>query len=324
MERSGGHKLRRASIVLVKAAVAVGLLAWLYARGWIDLRPLAAPGTAWLHLAAIAVTFGGFLVQVVRWRLLLRTFSVDLPLRHALVISMIALFGSLALPGFVGIEVIRAVYVARHAPGRKLAASLSVVLDRVIGLYSFLLLSVSSLVWLVVSGSPSQDFARKTLALVAIPFAALTTALVAPWVGPVRRAALRLAPGRVREPLAECMAAYVAAPLAFASALALSVVATLAVVASFLIASVVAGERASWMVVASVTPIVVAVGVLPLTPQGLGVVETSAAFLFSRFGVESGATIALVTRLWGLATCLPGAILYVVHRAEVARPPADA
>ncbi len=46
--------------------------------------------------------------------------------------------------------------------------------------------------------------------------------------------------------------------------------------------------------------------------------ETAASVLFAQFGVETGATIMLVVRLWLLALRLPGALFYVFRGR---RPP---
>lgn len=317
--------LKHPAVLLVaKLAVAVGLLAWLFARGWIDLHSLASREAAPLHAIALAVSFGGLFVQIVRWRLILRTFGVRISTRDAAVISMIGLFGSLAFPGFVGVEVIRAYYVSRRAGGRKLATSLSVLLDRLVGLYAYLALGVTSLVWTAASGGDTAAFARRLLPFVAAPFAAMTVAFVVPWVAPVRRAALRVAPARVRAPLSECADAYTSAPGSILVAVGLSLVAALAVASTFAIASRIAGSPAGPALVGSVTPVVVIAGVIPISPQGLGVVEASSAFLFAKFGIDDGATIALGVRVWSLALCLPGAVLYVLHRSDArASAPAE-
>jgi uncharacterized membrane protein YbhN (UPF0104 family) len=111
--------------------------------------------------------------------------------------------------------------------------------------------------------------------------------------------------------------AYAAEPRAFLAALGLAIAAMLTAVASYGFASWVTGTSADWITVTAVAPVVVVLGVLPISPQGLGVAEASAEILFSLFGVESGATIVLVNRLWAVALCLPGCVLYLTSRATL-------
>jgi uncharacterized membrane protein YbhN (UPF0104 family) len=304
----------RTILLIAKAAVAVGLLAWLFAGGHIDLRPLASTEHAWLHLAAMVVLFGGVVLQALRWSLLLGIQGVHLPLADALRITLVGYFGSLFMPGHVGAEVVRAYYISKHAPDRKLAASMTVLLDRVLGLYAFLLMSLVSLVCLAIAGGSSSPVATRLLPFVAAPFLALTVLFGAPWHPRVRALAVRITPNRFREAFRASLDAYAAEPRRFLLALALSVAGMLPAVVAYLFASWIAGDQASWLTVAAVAPVVVIIGVLPISPQGLGVAEASAALLFGQFGVASGATIVLVNRLWALGLCLPGAMLYVTSR----------
>lgn len=304
----------RTILLIVKTAVAIGLLAWLFAGGHIDLRPLASVEHAWLHVVAMVVLFGGVVLQAIRWSLLLGIQGVHLPLAEALRITLVGFFGSLFMPGHVGAEVVRAYYISKHAPDRKLAASLTVLLDRVLGLYAFVLMSLVSLVWLVVDGGPGRPAAVRLLPFVAAPFLALTALLAAPWRPRVRALAVQITPSRFRETLRTSLDAYAAEPRVVLAALALSVAAMLPAVVAYLLASWIAGDEANWLTIAAVAPVVVIIGVLPISPQGLGVAEASAALLFGQFGVASGATIVLVNRIWALGLCLPGAMLYVTSR----------
>ena len=74
------------------------------------------------------------------------------------------------------------------------------------------------------------------------------------------------------------------------------------------------GTPLGWKQVLMVCPLVFVATSLPISPNGIGVGETAASFLFAQFGVETGATIMLVVRLWILALRLPGALFYVLRR----------
>jgi uncharacterized membrane protein YbhN (UPF0104 family) len=56
-----------------------------------------------------------------------------------------------------------------------------------------------------------------------------------------------------------------------------------------------------------VTPLLTLASVVPVTPQGMGVTEAAAEFLFGSVGLTGGANAALLVRLaWISATLLSG------------------
>jgi uncharacterized membrane protein YbhN (UPF0104 family) len=71
------------------------------------------------------------------------------------------------------------------------------------------------------------------------------------------------------------------------------------------------GTPLGWKQVFLVCPLVFVATALPISPSGIGVGETAASLLFAKFGVETGAAIMLVVRLWFFVLRLPGALFYV-------------
>ena len=74
--------------------------------------------------------------------------------------------------------------------------------------------------------------------------------------------------------------------------------------------------QAYWKRAFLVCPLVFVATALPLSPSGIGVGETAASVLFAQFGVETGATLMLIVRLWFLVLQLPGGLLYVLRRGR--------
>jgi uncharacterized membrane protein YbhN (UPF0104 family) len=66
--------------------------------------------------------------------------GIVIPYRTALKLGMIGQFFSTVIPGTVGGDLVKAVYVARRFPSRKTVAVLSILLDRIAGLLSMLIL----------------------------------------------------------------------------------------------------------------------------------------------------------------------------------------
>src|SRR5438105_13802270 len=99
--------------------------------GWLAL--------GWICYGAVEV------LATVRWQMLLRVQGIVLSWLRALAIVMIGLFFNMFLPGLVGGDAMRLYFVFQCAPQRKTRATLSVVMDRLFGLFSILFLAGVSL-----------------------------------------------------------------------------------------------------------------------------------------------------------------------------------
>src|SRR6266849_6792315 len=114
--------------------VSVALLIWLAWRtDWNQV------GQAFLHvrlkywLAAMGLLLLAQVASAVRWRLLARPLGFHNPLRHFIRFYFVGMFFNLLLPTSVGGDVVRAWYLDGGS-GRRLAAFLSVFVDRFSGL----------------------------------------------------------------------------------------------------------------------------------------------------------------------------------------------
>lgn len=113
------------------------------AKVWVTVRS-ASP----LPIAlGIFLCFGTVAVSGWRWRLLFRTFQIEIPLRSLICIIQIGQFFAMFLPGPTGDDPTRMLYISRLAPGRVGEACSTVVLDRCIGLASVLALAVFCIPW---------------------------------------------------------------------------------------------------------------------------------------------------------------------------------
>ncbi len=130
----GGKRQKRHWWLFAKLAFALGLVAYLFKSGKIDLESLLAIRRPLDVVIAQALWFLAFLVTVTRWHLLLHALGVESRFRDALRLSGLGLFFSQMIPGATGGDLVRGVQVARESPGRRPNAVLSVFLDRVLGL----------------------------------------------------------------------------------------------------------------------------------------------------------------------------------------------
>lgn len=141
--------LKKIIITLVQAAVTLLLLWWIFhdpAKRAQMLQALAKADPLWLVPAFFC--FGLVLVcGAFRWQLLMRVQGISLSWFRVWQLVMIGMFYNLFLPGGTGGDLVKIFYAVREVPRSKSAVFLSVVVDRLTGMFALIL--VSSGVFLV-------------------------------------------------------------------------------------------------------------------------------------------------------------------------------
>lgn len=98
------------------------------------------------YLAAAFLSLGvGFLLASYRWYLLLQHIKVELPMLVVIRLALIGQFFNLFVPGGVGGDLIKMVYLKKESGERFTEAVLTVLLDRILGLTGLLLLALVAL-----------------------------------------------------------------------------------------------------------------------------------------------------------------------------------
>jgi len=124
-------------INLIKISIAGGLIVWLIQSGELDLKQLGRVIEQPL-LAVAMISYwllGPTLMSSYRWMLLLRGAGYQLNWFQALRLQLIGFFFNSAMPGAVGGDLIKVVYVIKDNQHMgKTPAMMSIFLDRVIGL----------------------------------------------------------------------------------------------------------------------------------------------------------------------------------------------
>lgn len=148
---------RQLVFFVAKICFALVVIAWLFhkvnvAQVWMNLRDARrVPILVGIVLCLFTVVIAGW-----RWHRLLRLFDILIPLKSLICITQVGQFFMMFLPGPVGDDLTRMLYISRLAPGRVGEACTSVLLDRCIGLASILFLAVLCIPWRwkILSSSP--------------------------------------------------------------------------------------------------------------------------------------------------------------------------
>lgn len=313
VDRDKRGRAKRRLLLAAKLLVALLLFGWLVASGRLDLTLLFRRSDPGSHVIGVLLVLVSVVLQYVRWWLLLRAQDVGLSLRDAFEISFIAQFLSAVMPGASASEVVRAYYVGRAVSGGALRGSVSVVVDRAIGLLVLLWFGVVGFVTIYGAGATGMTESRRTFEVVIMLALAGSIAMTFVGFAKTRALLLPLVPRRWRGGFDEAVSMLAADRRTLAASLALSVAATSCVMLAFVAAGRAAGSGADLITVCAVTPVVFVASVLPISPAGLGVAEATASITFGQFGVVEGATMMAFFRIWNLVAFVPGAYFYVVR-----------
>ncbi len=135
-------KIKARLTLLLKICVAVGLIVFLVKKGHLDPKELWALMTPLNVFMALAIAGVGTLMAAWRWTILLQARGFPVTLRSCFSLYLIGIFFNHALPGSVGGDVVRGYYLVAENPDRRLDSILSIIIDRVLGLYSFFMLTL--------------------------------------------------------------------------------------------------------------------------------------------------------------------------------------
>lgn len=314
----------------VKAGVAAALLSWLVRSGSLDFGALGKVlRSPTLMAYDVAVFVSATILSTLRWGALLRIVDVRPRFFRLLQLQLSALFFNVVIPGAVGGDVVKNLYVARDAaPEKRPTILLIVFVERVLGLSALLLLGSA-----VVASRARFLFAQPLFRPMAAAVLALGAAVVVGAAGFLlvmrlagnKLVALTQGSSKIAKLLGQLVGAmHLVAknPAALLRALLLSVGIHVVGIAFFTkLAQDLAGQDVGVAEIATVFPLGIISLVLPVAPSGLGVGHVAFDKLFQAIGLEGGATVFNVFLLGQIVPYLTGVIPYLMLKRE-APPPA--
>lgn len=316
-KRSGllGNLLKLALTVLI-----TGYVLW-QANVQDALDSLRTANWAWVALAAVSAVVS-MVINVKRWQVMLEHQQGGAPLRTLVRFYLIGMFFNNVLPSRFAGDVVRA-YGASISLTTRTRSAAAVVMDRLIGAISVLLLGVIAIV-----ANPSVvQFELRLVIIVGLAMGVVAVSLLllrTPFHGSARRLlgqferlpliGKRL--GKRVSAAAEAVRAYSHAPGLIVRALIISMIANGLSILNIYLYALAVGADVQLSEAAVVAPVVLAVGVLPISINGLGTVELTYVKLFGLMGVEPGVAlaVAILRRLVLLGLSLVGGVLYAVRR----------
>jgi uncharacterized protein (TIRG00374 family) len=311
---------------VLKMSFVGGLLWWMISTDKLHLSELSVFVTSPIFLVASFAfwLFFPVLLGSLRWFILLRGAGVDARFLRTMQLQLIGFFFNAAIPGAVGGDLAKAVYVVRDEQGRKTAAMLSILLDRIaglVGLFSIAffasLLNLESLLQNPMTGSLVVGLAIGMVFIVM--FVALVFFPHKNGRDPFERILQRDLPGlSVLSKIYAALRAYRHVPMVLFQAWVLSVALQVAAMLYFWFTTyVVTGQQPAMADFMIIFPFGAIATAIPVAPGGLGVGHLAYEKLYLLVGLNGGANVFNVFVLGQLTLNLLGFFPWIAMKSKI-------
>ena len=303
---------------ILKLAISLGLFAWLLWSGEIRFESFHQLGQHKSYLAGVLGTQAAlFLLAALRWRMLARAFLMEVSYFKILKFFLMGEFFSLFFLGALGGDLSRMIFLGTHEPQRKLAAAVTVILDKAIALWVLCGIGFAAL-WGYQPLSGAETWVATLKIVLAVPLLGVPLALLLLHGLPSVVAAVASKTGQLeslltlQEPLSRLPASL------YARIVLLNLLAQILVNVNFLCCAFALGVfHVPVGTYLRAVPLGFIALALPFSIAGLGVGQLAFARLFELYGVAEpafgGNVSTLHIAVWGIFALL-GGLLFAVSR----------
>jgi uncharacterized membrane protein YbhN (UPF0104 family) len=318
--------VRTTTFLLLRVAIGISILVYLGKSGQINFSSLTRLFRDWpITVAAVGFLLLDISMMSIRASLLFRSGRLSLSLGNSFQLNLIGFLFSTFLPGAAGGDIAKLVYATRQNHGRRAEVATVLIFDRLVGLFSLVLLPILFAPFFL-DLLRSYSVLRRLLYTDALLAGIIIFSMALVTFSASARSWLSWSLGRwptindlgVR--VLDAMAVQGRAQGTLFFAFLLSLVANLAliVVTALGLYAVNPGSFSTRLVL--VAPIGHLVNSLPLTPGGIGVGETAFNTLFKLTGITGGAEALLCVRLWNIFIGLLGLLVYLLGMRRLVYP----
>jgi uncharacterized membrane protein YbhN (UPF0104 family) len=297
-------------VASAKYLIAALALGWLLFTGNISLARVAAVRLDRWSLCLVGVLFLCLACQAARWWCLLRFHGISIPIAKTFRFCWIGNFFQVVLPGGVGGEFARMYYLIRNDPSSRIRGILSVVADRLTGIYLFFLFAAVAFLFLSPEVKTNPFFRYYSLFAVAVVIGVplMLSLLFSERFRFVLTNKLPYVKPGVADALVHAYRQHIGWVL---PALCLSAVANLCLVVGFWCAGACISLPVPFPMVLVNVPLVVVANSLPISPGGIGVGESAAFAVFKQSGYLAGGELMILVRVVISLLRLPGLVFFL-------------
>lgn len=313
---------------VLKILVTVAIFAFLLTRINLQLVwSIIAHANAALLLAAFGMYCVALGIGVLKWQILVRAQDIHASFRALLSYSLMGLFFGNILPSNIGGDVIRAYDLARVTKGREEAAAISVLVDRLMGLFAFFSAAVVTafLATLMLAQAQTLERIEVVTVIMASAFMALCAALFSRRVAQRTKFIFEIGPLQKLKPTAQNVYRALQVYRFRYGALAANVLLSMAIVVItafvwYLIGLAVGITNVSFFTYLLFNPLIAFLLLIPISFNGLGAKEAIVIFFFGLVGVPEANALAmsLLFHVIIVVTSLPGGFVWFSKRRQTA------
>lgn len=315
------------SFAIIKFAVAGGLIYWLIESGKLDVTQLKVFFTepkvlvgALFHFLVIGVFLGAL-----RLRLLLRGLGIKIDMARMSRFTLIGLFFNASMPGAVGGDLVKALYVIKdQKSGGKTPVMMAILIDRISGMTGLFLIGLCTIalqfqtLW---ANQTIQPFILMVVGLLVFMLFLHILAIrkVADDNDPIFKLLNYNFPGAsVFLKIYRAFRMFKDQPKILFQALAVSIaIQFLSFVYFAIITNSLIADFDNWAGLATVFPLGILTAALPISPGGLGVGHLAFERLIDMIGFKGGSNVYNVFVLGYLALSMTGSIAYMTNKKKV-------
>lgn len=140
---SPSYTIKKVLVPLAKVLVAIVIIVLMVEKGLLNPEQLLTLGGLELLVCVLLVLIC-LVLSAFRWMYLLHGQGFDITQKNLFSLQLIGLFFNFVVPGGVGGDLVKGYYLVKASDSRKVLAATSIIMDRVIGLWSILILVMLS------------------------------------------------------------------------------------------------------------------------------------------------------------------------------------
>ena len=307
----------------LKFSFAVGLIAWMIINGMLDLSSLSVLAKPEYLIIFIVLVFLNLGINNARWNCLLKMNDFHLSNMQTFQLTLIGVFFKFVLPGGVGGDVVKGYYLVNGSSGRKTIAATTLLMDRLIGMYGMVLVSVVIVLtrFSKIRDQPGLHLLSAVVVslffLISVFFAmAFSTSIKNhPFVESVCR---NIPGGALIKRIYDAIHSYRSNPKVLLQTLILSFISQFTIILFFWFFAQISGApNVSFSVYIFVVPLGLLSTALPVSVAGIGIGQAALYYLYklytgidSQIGPNAFTAYQIILLCWGLL----GAYLYVTRK----------
>lgn len=256
--------------------------------------------------------------SVLKWKFLLNSQNISISVWRLFCIYFIGNFLGLFLPSSLSTDVVRGYYLSKKITNYAISGA-SVVMDRMMGLYSLLFFCLVAVVWYRVTLDPSIVYSILTITFASIMAGIIAQHEVVPnFLEKYIPFFSKNHIGRNLISIHRAFLSFKSYPLVMLQAFCYSIILQIIRIVTIYITSTALGVEAEFMFFFLIVPITMVVIMVPISISGLGVREGSFAALFALVGIPLNDSFAIssINSIMIIIVSMLGGFIYLFYHEK--------